>query len=81
MTLITTLAEYQRNDDSCGLDITLPVVQKVEPEDKWCWVPQLKTIGDIPDDTYMIHIEELITNGVNVILYFREKSSAFIGVG
>ena len=50
--------EYQREDDGCRLDGSLSVKMHVEgskdggPEEIWCqrcWVPQLKTIGNIPD--------------------------------
>ena len=50
--------EYQREDDGCRLDGSLSVEMHVEgskdggPEEIWCqrcWVPQLKTIGNIPD--------------------------------
>ena len=53
--VLLTAMEYNREDkknredDSCGLEMH---VGEVELKEKWwqkCWVPQLKTIGDIPD--------------------------------
>ena len=46
---VAPMGENHREDDSCGLEMH---VGEVELKEKWwqkCWVPQLKTIGDIPD--------------------------------
>ena len=55
---VAPMDENHREEDSYRLDRSLSVEmhvegsEDVEPEDKWCqrsWIPQLKTIGDIPD--------------------------------
>ena len=51
---VAPIDENHRDDDSCGPDGNLSVEMHVgdgvqEKRYQRCWVPQLKTIGDIPD--------------------------------
>ena len=56
--VVPPMDENHREEDIFGLDRSLSVEKyvavsgEVEPEGKWsqrCWIPQLKTIGEIPD--------------------------------
>ena len=87
--VVAPLDENHSEEDSCGLDRSLSVEMhvegsgEVEPEARWCqrcWIPQLKTIGNIVDPEKELTECHSMLNSIKAIYSFRAKSVAFTGV-
>ena len=67
------------------VDMNVEGTEEDVSEEKGCqklWVPQLKTIGDIPG--VLFHKLNVILSLIlisNNVFFFRDKSTAFFGVG